>query len=526
VTSFAGKVNNNPTSNVSNSTADLADAYFYKPEGLAWDGNGNMYVTESNKIRLIANGKVYNRSGKIGDPSFSLGYKNGPGNAGSYYGPTGAVCDASGNVFIVDDGNHAIRKLTKFVNVGDGQIVSTFAGGAPSANFGQPGYKDGTGTAARFEAPKGIAMDKNGNMYVTDFLNDCIRKITPSGVVTTLAGKAGETGSTDASGGANARFNSPYGIAMYDDNHIVVTDFGTPALRKVNINNGGTTTIVSGFPHIDGSLANGGFRSPRGIAVVDGLIYVADNTTIRVIDEANKTISTFAGSKSATGNVDGVGLDARFGILHGLAYDGGNALYVTDQTNHIIKKVTIDNLAPKADFSATKTNIEVNEETTLTDISGGKPATKRSWKVEANSGGTSNVVIVQGDLNKDKDITVKFTATGVYKVTLNVTNEYGKDEVTKALINVSTVGIETIELLSLNVYPNPVTGNTITLNLSEGSFNQGELMLLDIHGKVVDQEIAYHGSQHTMVLPDLPKGIYFLNVRNNGMIGSRRIMIQ
>ncbi|MCB9261708.1 MAG: T9SS type A sorting domain-containing protein [Flavobacteriales bacterium] len=530
VTSFAGKDNVDPTNNYTNSNSTLSETYFYKPEGICWDGNGNMYVTESNKIRLIIGDNIYNRSGRLGDISFSQNYSNGASTAAGYYAPASAVCDASGNVMIVDAENHAVRKLTAFVNIGNQQTASTFAGALPqggAAGYGTPGYKDATGTNALLNSPKGIAMDANGNMYVTDFLNDCIRKITPAGVVTTLAGQSGSTGSADGSG-ANARFNSPYGITMFDATTLIVTDYGNSAVRKVNISTGNTTTICGGLGYKDGTLANARFKSPRGVAVVDGLIYVADGTTIRVIDQANGTVSTFAGSGTAAGNSDGVGSAARFTQLYGLAYDGKNGLYVTDHGSHQIKKVTIDNLAPDADFSVSKTDIEINQETTLTDISGGKPATKRKWTVTALDGTTSNVVIVQGDVNADKAITVKFSATGVYKVTLEVTNEYGSDVVTKSNINVSTVGIaEVLASENVTIYPNPVLDNqNLTVRVENRDMVNAQIALFDCQGKVVYQTDDISGSEAQISLPKLSAGMYVLLVSDNGFVASKRLVIE
>ncbi len=526
VTSFAGKVNTDPTNNYSNSTASLADAYFYQPGGIAWDSKGTMYVTESNKIRMILADKAYNRSGKIGDPSFSLGYSNGTGNAAAYYNPTDAVCDGAGNVFIVDAENHAIRKLAPFVNVGNGQVASTFAGANPNGGWGTAGYKDGNGAAARFDTPKGITIDGNGNLYVTDFLNHCIRKISSSGAVLTLAGKGTDYGNKDGSS-SEARFDSPYGIAMLDASNLVVTDFQNTAIRKVNISTGAVSTICGGFGYKDGTLAEAKFKQVRGVAVVDGLIYVADAAAIRVIDIANNTVSTFAGSASASGNKDGNGTDALFGVLGGLSYDGGNALYATDMTNHVIRKITIDNLAPVADFSTTKTNIEINEETTLTDISGGKEATKRSWKVENTSGSTAHVVLVQGDYNSSKSITVKFTATGSYRVTLTATNEYGTDKITKTHITVSTVGIADVTTQTgVNIYPNPISGGMLNIHLENGSFDHTAVQLSNLSGSLVSETMVESGTSYQLNTSDLPKGIYYLNLRDKTGVVSKKIVIQ
>ena len=527
VSSFAGKVNTNPSTDITNSTADLADAYFYYPEGLTWDGDGNMYVTEKNKIRLIRGGKVYNRAGNLGDPSTTIGYQNGTGNAAKFASPTGAVCASNGDVYIVEEENHAVRKLTAFKAVSNGQTVSNFVGAAPVGGFGTSGYKDGAGTAARFDTPKGIVMDKNGNMYVTDFLNHCIRKISPGGQVITLAGKGMDYGNADGVGSA-ARFDSPYGIALLDDNNLVVTDFGNSAIRKVNLGTGRVTTICGGFGSKDGSLSDARFRAPRGIAVVAGLIYVADNAAVRVIDEKNKTVSTFAGSMSATGNKDGVGTDARFGVLYGLGYGGSDAIYVTDITNHIIKKITIDDLAPVADFSVTKANIEINEETTLSDISSGKEATQRKWTIENSAGGgSSGVVVVQGDLNASKDVTVKFSATGNYRVTLNVTNEFGNDEVSKAIINVSTVGIAEIASQdNIVIFPNPVNTGDLNIALNSGSFENTRVNLVSLDGRVLSSHVVDNGFSTNIDVSSIPSGIYLIQLYDNTGMMTKRVVIE
>mgnify|MGYP000047125892 CR=1 FL=1 len=525
VTSFAGKVNPDPLNNYSNTTANLADAYFNLPEGITWDKSGNMYVTGNNKIRLITNGKVYNRSGKTGDPTFTLGYANGTGNAAAYYQPTSIVCASNGDAYIVDAGNHAIRKLTAYVNAGNGQIASTFAGGNPSGGFGQAGYKDGPATSARFNEPKGITMDGSGNMYVTDFGNHCIRKVSPTGQVLTLAGKGEDYGNVD--GTTAARFDSPYGIAMLDGSHVVVTDFRNTSIRKININSGEVTTICGGLGYKDGSLSEARFRSPRGIAVVNGLIYVADGTCIRVIDEKNKTVSTFAGSGSASGNTNGTGTDARFGAVFGLSYDGGSNLYVTDVVSHIVKKVSIDDLAPKADFSITKENIAINEETTLTDISSGKEATIRKWTVENTSGSSSNVVLVQGDYNSSKSITIKFNATGSYRVTLEVTNEFGNDQVTKTNITVSTVGVADIQKSNaISIYPNPSNGETVNIDLGDASFENTSVQLRTINGSILSNETVLSGNHYHLNTAGLTSGVYFITLQDKTGVISKKLVVQ
>ena len=149
------------------------------------------------------------------------GSADGTGSAGRFFFPTGVAVDAAGNVYVADSSNHTIRTITP------AGVVSTLAGLA-----GNPGSTDGTGSAAQFNFPQGVALDAAGNVYVCDTGNATIRKVTPAGVVTTLAGLAGSLGSVDGTGSA-ARFFSPTGIGVDAAGNFYVAERGMVAIRKV-----------------------------------------------------------------------------------------------------------------------------------------------------------------------------------------------------------------------------------------------------------------------------------------------------
>jgi hypothetical protein len=534
VSTFAGKVNDtDPWTNFNNTSASASDVYFYEPQGMCWDNNGNMYVSERNKVRVYYNSKFENRSGKLGNGQFSHGYKDGTGIDGYMYSPTSIVSDASGNIFIVDSENHAIRKLSPFSNVGNGQSLSTVAGDVPPSGLGgtgTPDFKDATGTASRFNMPKGITIDKNGNFYITDYNNFRVRKMTPAGVVTTLAGTSTE-GATDGTLGTNSTFAGPWGIAMLDDNNIIITDQYNACVRKVNILSGKTTTLAGkageGF-HKDGTLAEARFVNPQGIEVVGGLIYVADRACIRVIDITNGTVSTFAGNGSVQGNTDGEGANARFGQLSGLVFDGNNSLYATDIYFNLIKKIAINNLAPSADFTSTQVSLTVNQEATLTDASGGKSATGRKWAVTNSSSTTANVIIVSGDLNASASITVKFAATGFYSVKLDVTNEFGNDSKTKnSFFNVSTTGGSVEEIKSqrgLMVYPNPAA-NEVYVNGEFFDLNNARVTITDLSGKTIKDYSGLNGLSKLDV-SNIANGMYVLNLLQDNNLYHYKIQVK
>lgn len=530
VTTYAGVDNSSdPTNNFDNTTTTLAAAKFYMPQAIGWDVNGKMYFAEQHKIRVL-NGNLYIRSGKIGDPSFAHGYANGTGLASHYNSPMGLAAAANGDMYILDSENHCIRKLAKFVNAGNGQTASTFAGAGPKFGNGEAGFTNGTGTAARFDTPKGMTIDKNGNLYVSDNFNYAIRKVTSAGVVTTLAGN-GTEGTTDGSSGASSRFGGPWGVAMLDANHIVVCDNWNSSIRKVNINTGETTTLCGkkGEPwHKDGSLSEARFASPKGIAVANGLIYVTDFSTVRVIDLNAKTVSTFAGSKDATGKTNGNGSAARFGNLEGIAYDGQSSLFVTDLFYHQIRKIEINDLAPVVDFTATSKSVIVNQEVTLTDVSTGKPATSRTWVVKDLSGSTANVTLVSGELEGTKDITVKFSKVGFYTVSLEVTNEFGNDKLERnSYINVSTTGIDFVDFSEdINVFPNPNRDGRIQLLHSTSSFQNAEIQVMNMQGQIVLREENISGKTVQLDGTDLEKGMYIIQIKNGEHIATKSLIRQ
>jgi streptogramin lyase len=313
-------------------------ARFNYPYGVAVDGSGNVYVADpgNNTIRKITPaGVVTTLAGTAG----SSGSADGTGSAARFWSPGGVAVDGSGNVYVVDNFNHTIRKITP------AGVVTTLAGTALSS-----GSADGTGSAARFYYPSGVAVDGSGNVYVADTNNYTIRKITPAGVVTTLAGTAGSPGSTDGTGSA-ARFNGPYGVAVDGSGNVYVADTSNHTIRKITP--AGVVTTLAGTAGSPGSADGTGsaarFNNPYGVAIDgSGNVYVPDsnNNTIRKITPAG-VVTTLAGTAGLSGSADGTGSAARFFLPFGVAVDGSGNVYVADAKNNTIRKgvPTIDDAA-------------------------------------------------------------------------------------------------------------------------------------------------------------------------------------
>jgi len=308
-------------------SADGRPGTFSAPYGIAIDAAKNLYVTDTvnNTIRKITPGGVVSTlAGQAGQ----LGSTNGTGNAARFNFPVGIGADAGGNVYVADAKNFIIRKITP---AGE---VSTFAG----APF-QLGSTDGAGSAARFFLPYGLAVDSAGNVYVADQGNHLIRKITPAGVVSTLAGTALTPGFTDGTGAA-ARFNSPFGLAVDSGGNLFVADSGNNAIRRITP--GGTVTTVAGSATAGASDGAGNvarFKEPRGVAVdAGGNLYVADygNQLLRHITPGG-TVSTLAGSAGIAGSTDSVGATARFYDPTGVVADG-TTVFVVDSSNNLVRR--------------------------------------------------------------------------------------------------------------------------------------------------------------------------------------------
>ena len=225
--------------------------------------------------------------------------------------------------------------------------ISTLAGSSPAIAFGNV---EGSGTAARFNALASVAVDSAGNIYVADAGNNKIRKVTPEGVVTTLAG-SGAAGNANGNGAA-ATFSAPSGVAT-DNTFVYVADTGNHAIRKIQIANPQAVTTLAGStasPAVFGTTNDTGalarFWNPSGLAVSGTDLYVADtsNHTIRKVTAAG-VVTTFAGTAGTTGSADLVGVLATFQNPSAIAAEGTTNLYVADRNNNIIRKIVIGTAA-------------------------------------------------------------------------------------------------------------------------------------------------------------------------------------
>ncbi len=244
--------------------------------------------------------------------------------------PRGLAVDAAGNTYVADQYNNRIRKITA------GGVVSTLAGS------GTRGHADGTGAEASFSDPTSVALDAVGNLYVADYSNNAIRRITPDGIVTTMAGSP--TASFADGTGTAASFRGPFAVTIDNDASVLVADSGNNRIRRVTQAGVVTTVAGTGLSGLsNGPASQAGFNFPAGIAVdTNRTIYVSDNGhhVIRKITTGG-VVSTLAGSGSL-GQSNGLAAAASFYYPAGLAVDGVGNVIVADSVNNLVRMVTPD----------------------------------------------------------------------------------------------------------------------------------------------------------------------------------------
>jgi hypothetical protein len=292
-------------------------AGFNFPGGVAIDTAGDVYASDTlnNAIRMITPaGLVTTIAGSMGDP----GSADGIGSAAQFNQPAGLGVDGAGNVYVADQLNNTIRMLTP------AGVVTTYAG-----TPGLPGSTDGPVSGALFNVPAAVTIDAVGNLYVADYGNFTIREVSPDGTVTTLAGSPGQIGHVDGVGSA-ARFEAPTALAVDRAGNVYVADMA--AIRKITP--AGVVTTLAGNAYAfhgsaDGVGSAAQFDEPMGLAVdTSGNVYVADsqNAEIRRVTPAG-VVTTVAGVASQHRIV--LGTSPRFSLPVGVALSG-NSLVIAD----------------------------------------------------------------------------------------------------------------------------------------------------------------------------------------------------
>jgi len=331
---FINTVAGRSTSGFSGDGGAANAAMLNGPQGLAVDSVGNVFITDrfNNRIRKVTQGGLI--STVAGNGSVAFSGDNGPALNAGMTAPSGIAVDAAGNIFIADEVDNRIRKITT------GGVISTVAG---NGNAGYSG-DGGLATSAALLQPTGVAVDTAGNIYIADRSNHRVRKVTPNGIISTVAGTGVPGFGGDGFPAASTLLSLPTGVAIDAAGNLFITDYGNSRVRKVSTN--GIISTVAG----NGTFAIGtdggpaisvGLTSPSGVSVDNfGNIYFVDIGLVRKVTPGG-LISTIAGDRSSGFSGDGgPSIAAQINRAQGVAVDTSGNLYIADYGNNRIRKVS------------------------------------------------------------------------------------------------------------------------------------------------------------------------------------------
>lgn len=420
----------------------------------------------------------------------SSGFINGDTSIASFNKPFGICIDDDGNLFIADAYNHCIRKIS---TVGE---VSTYAG------IGTPGYLDGPATEAKFNQPFNIYLDNDGNMYVSDFINQRIRKISPDMVVSTVAG-SGIIGHQNGTV-LEARFNYPRGICLDDTGNIYIGDSWNHRIRKISVTGivsdwagGGTTIGVQSIgDYVDASDTAARFYTPCELSIdQSNNIFVADayNHRIRKID-ASRMVTTVAGSSgfgpNGGGFQNGPGDEAKFDTPTALQVTLDGTIFVGDGANQVMRRIDTENY--------------------VTTFAG------------TGEAGFYNAVDSLAKFNFPRGSVMDYNLNRLYVI------DYNNHAV--RIIHIETiVGKQDIELLEDNVsaFPNPFSNSTVIGYQLQQPANVG-ITIMNSDGDIVQviQENQSSG-KHQVVWNSVgfPSGIYYFTIKADDQIASGKLVM-
>jgi len=337
----AGSIRMIANDNVTTFVTDLSN-----PAQLAINSNGVLYVANSGASNIVTRSRTVTTF--VG--SGTAAYADGNGTSASFNGIYEIAMDTSNNLYVADLGNCRVRKVTP------GGTVTTLAGSGAS------GFVNGPSTTAQLN-PLGVYVDSAGLVYASDYLTGTIRLIYPDGYVTSIAG-TGVSGFLNGSAG-NATFNNPRGIVRDSAGNIYVTDVNNYALRKIALSRAVATFAGTGVAGTtNGAAATATFNNPIGIAVDGASVYVADVDGHDIRKISGGQVSTYAGSSQ--GSADGT--SATFKFPTGLATDPAGNVYVADQGNFRVRKITPYSYANTL-FYANTTDVYKLPLTTMTPAS-------------------------------------------------------------------------------------------------------------------------------------------------------------
>ena len=499
-------------------------AEIYNPSGVAFDAAGNLYIADvsNNRIRKVTTAGII--STFAGTGAYGYSGDGGPATAAKLWEPMSVSIDAAGNMYIADNANFVIRKVTT------AGIISTIAGDTTQGYSGD----GGPATAAALNQPSCAFADAAGNVYIADEFNSVIRKVNTAGIISTFAGDSTQGFSGDGGPATAAQLSDASGIALDAAGNLYIADNANNRIRMVNTS-GIITTIAGngtqGYSGDGGAAIAAELSAPTFITTDNaGNVYFSDgdNNRIRMINTAG-IISTIAGNGLMGYSGDGgPATAAELDTPQGITIDAAGNLYIADWSNNRIRKVY---------NCSSSTNFPTVNYTLTAD------ATPHTWDIYPTySSNVSNAKWNWGDGTFTVGLYPNHTynAAGWYNICVTAYSSCGdsvvlcqNDSVYRAngsssIIQIKVIngvaGIETFNTQhsAFQVYPNPATtGLQVSL---AGNSESGTLVIMDMLGNTVKQ-LAVNTKELAIDVSDIEAGVYFITVTNGAGISTQKVVV-
>lgn len=484
-------------------------AGIYGPNGVVFDKLGNLYITEyySNTIRKVTPAGIISTIAGTGIAGYSG--DGGPATNAQLSKPVKIAIDTLNNLYFADLNNNSIRKITPT------GVITTVAG------IGIAGYSGdgGLATASRLFHPSGVSCDRMGNIYIADYGNSVIRKVSSVGIITTIAGTGVAGSSGDGGPATAAQLNQPWGVTPDGTGNLYIADLVNHKVRKISSSGTITTfagTGVAGFAG-DGGAAISAMLNQPACVIFDqsGNMYISDqlNNRIRKISTSG-IISTIAGNGIAGYSGDGgPATAAAINSTNDIAFDTLGRLVICDNTNNRVRRISNCVAAitthPLHDTVPEGTNAIYTVTTSM-------PMPTYQWQQNPGAGfvNLANVWPYSGVTTNTLTIhnTSYFLNTTHYRCVIS--NGGCTDTSTQAILIVNTpTSVRIINTDNLTIYPNPAHNN-ITIVIPDGS-RYATVQLLNEMGQVISEQNAVPGSTN-LNIADLPSAMYILRLQSSG----------
>lgn len=478
-------------------------AQINNPNGTAADATGNIYIADAanSRVRMINPSGVISTVAGTGSPGTSG--DGGPATAALLNYPVAVAVDAAGSLYIADYNGHNIRKVTS----GTITSIAGMAGMSGSTGDGGPA------TAAHLNGPMAIAIDASGTIYIADNVNNKVRKIA-GGTISTFAGSGAGAYSGDAGPATAAGINGPSGLAVNSTGTVYISDSGSNRVRYVENSSGKIyTAIGNGVAGYSGDGGAGGIAKlnhPLGIAFdASDNLYITDNKNncIRRVSSSTGIISTYAGTTTYGFSGDGgPAAAAMLSAPKGVSLDATGNLYIADAPNHRIRKVTA---ATSMTITGGTSSICIAATTTLSNATPG--GTWSSSATATATVGTSSGIV-----------------TGIAAGTATITYHTSTDAAYKTVTVISCSSHAGVNNTSasdneISIFPNPAHG-VFTILVNSDVSNEATVTMTDLVGSRI-KTIKIETNRPNETKPDLPAGMYFLNISSGGKTWSKKIVL-